>query len=130
MPPAWRTRTSPRRRAQAAAATFAVLVAIGAAVMGAAMAVLDAVGAPAAVAAAPWYLPTAAALAWNLRRPRPGVIGDDGDESWLVYTIRAVMVGAETPRARPARAVTAVLFGAPIVWSLLVVGVLALAGIG
>jgi hypothetical protein len=106
-----------------------VLAVIGATLMTLVMTLLDRIGAPSLVAAAPWYLPTIAALVWNLGRPKPGLAGQDGDESWLVYSIRAVMVGAERPKSRPARAITAVLFGAPVAWCLLVVGVLALAGV-
>ena len=129
LPPPWRTRTSARRRAVAAAVTFALLFAVGFALMAFAMALLGRIGAPAAVTAAPWYVPTLAVLAWNLRTPTPAIAGDEGDESWTIYAIRAVLVGPEARRSRPARAIAAVVFGAPIVWSLLLIGVLSLAGI-
>lgn len=90
---------------------------------------LEFTGAPSAVVWAPWYVPTAAAIAWTLRDPTPASVGDDGDESWTVYALRAALVGVDTPRPRRARLATALLLGAPIGWSLVVIGVLALAGI-
>jgi hypothetical protein len=45
------------------------------------------------------------------------------------YVIRLVMVGSERPRQRAARLITAVLFGAPLGWSLAVFVLVELTGI-
>jgi hypothetical protein len=127
---AWRSRTTPGRLEVTTTVTTLVVAAVGFGLMSLAMAVLDAVGAPSLVRAAPWYLPTTAALVWALRRPEPAVVSEDGADSWLVFSLRATMVGVGTARGRPARVIAAVLLGALIAWGLLLVGVLALAGVG
>jgi hypothetical protein len=129
MRPAWRSRTTPGKRAAGIGATFALLLVGGVAVMWLVVLALRAVGAPGAVTAAPWWLPTLGALGWAMRRPKPGEVTEDGDDSWLMLSVRAVMVGIDEPRARPLRVITAVLFGAPVAWGLVLVGALILAGI-
>lgn len=125
----WRNRTTPGRRAGAAAVTFAVLVAVGLGVMLLVMLGLDRLGAPGWVVALPWIVPTAAAMIWSMGRPAPAVLTDDDDDSWIGYAIRLVMVGDGEPRARPARAVAAAVFGAPVGWAFVVFGLLELIGI-
>jgi hypothetical protein len=130
MRPAWRSRTTPRQRTLAVSATFLLVAGVGLGVMALVIAALDKVGAPGAVTASPWYLPTAGALAWSMHRPRPGVVTEDGADSWLIFSIRATMVGVGAARPRPLRAIAAVAFGAPVAWGLIVVGALVLLGIG
>jgi hypothetical protein len=113
----------------AASVTTLVVAAVGFGLMALAMAALDAAGAPAAVRSAPWSLPTAAALVWALRRPTPAEVSDDGADSWLMFSIRATMIGVDQVRSRPLRAITTVVLGAPIAWGLLLVGALAAAGV-
>lgn len=128
--PKWRTRTSPRARHRAAVVWFVPIVAVGAAIMFLVILLLDRLGAPGWLATMPWWLPTLAALVWATLRPAPAVVSDDDDDSWAGYVIRFVLVGEGEPREPPLRAITAVVFGAPVVWSLLVFGVLVLLGLG
>jgi hypothetical protein len=129
MRPAWRSRTTARRRAVAAGLTSVLIGVLGAGLMWVVVYVLGALGAPGWLVWAPWWAPTLAALVWALRRPKPGEVTEDGADSWLILSIRTVMVGVDTPRPRPFRAVTAVLFGAVFAWGLVVVTILTLAGI-
>ena len=57
MRPAWRSRTAPRRRRLAASITTLVVAAVGFGTMALVMAGSAPIAAPAAVRAAPWYLP-------------------------------------------------------------------------
>ena len=68
-------------------------------------------------------------VVWTLVRPRPAVATDDDDDGWTTYSIQYVIVGEQTPRAAPIRVVSAALFGAAIVWSLLVFGLSTLVGV-
>ncbi len=129
MRPAWRYRTTPGRRALGIGVTFVLLGAAGTGLMALVIAALRALDAPSGVASAPWWLPTLLALGWTLHHPKPGEVTEDGDDSWLVLSIRATMVGIGTARPRPLRVITAVVFGAPVAWGLVVVAVLVLAGI-
>ena len=124
----WRTRTTPGLRTVAALVTFALIVAIGLVIMVLVMVGLDRLDAPGWVVALPWMVPTAGMLAWVLRRPGPAVLSNDDDDSWSGFAIRSVLVGRDTPRAAPLRVIATVLFGAPIVWSFVVLGILELAG--
>ena len=114
----WRIRTTPERRSAAAGVTFAIILAVGAAIMWAAFVTLGWVGAPGWVAALVWLAPTAGALVWALGRPTAAILSDDDDDSWVGYSIRLFMIGSEEPRPRPVRAVLAVVFGAPVVSAL------------
>jgi hypothetical protein len=127
--PKWRTRTTARRRSVAAGATFAVIVAFGAAIMIAVMWLLDRLGAPGSIVAVPWIVPTVAVGVWAQGRPGPAVLSDDDDESWSGYAIRSAMVGRDEARARPARIVTTAIFGAPLGWALAVLFLIELTGI-
>ena len=127
--PKWRTRTTPASRHRAAGATFAVIVAVGAATMIGAMWILTRIGAPGWIVATPWWLPTAGVLAWTLLRPTVSGLSDDDDDSWFGYSIRWALVGERTARPAPVRVVAAVLTGAPVVWAILVSGLLTLTGI-
>lgn len=124
--PKWRTKTSPARRHRAAVATFALTLLLGTVLMTGAMWLLSIVGAPAWLVAMPWWLPTLAAIVWTIIRPSVAVVSDDDDESWGGYANRYVLVGEHEPRAAPVRVVTALLFGAPIGWALLVFAALTL----
>lgn len=106
-----------------------VLCAIGLGLMLLVIRLLGLTGAPSAVVWAPWYVPTLAAVAWAVREPTPASVGDDGDESWTVFALRAALVGIDTRRPKRVRLVTALVLGGPIGWSLVIIGVLALAGI-
>ena len=66
---------------------------------------------------------------WTLTRPTVSGLSDDDDDSWFGYSIRWVLVGELEPRPTPVRVVAAVVFGAPVVWAVLVAGVLTLVGI-
>lgn len=125
----WRVRTSPDKRVALAIVTFAVVVMIGLVLMLLPMAGLRAAGAPDWLVALPWVIPTAGAVVWSVARPTPARLTDDDDDSWVGYSIRLMLVGSEEPRTRPARVVTTLLFGAPVVWSLVVFGLLELFGV-
>jgi hypothetical protein len=127
--PKWRTRTSPRRRHCVAALTFALVVAVGLAVTLGFMRLLSWADAPGWVVAMPWWLPTVGTLVWTLARPTVSGLSDDDDDSWLGYSIRWVLVGELDPRPAPVRVIAAILFGAPVVWALVIAGVLTVAGI-
>lgn len=127
--PKWRTRTNPQRRHRLAAVTFALIVAVGVAIMWCAMWALAALGAPRWVVALPWIVPTIGAVMKNVGRPRPAPLTDDDDDTWPGYAIRWAMAGELEPRPAPARVVTAVLFGAPVAWAVLVPGVLTIIGL-
>ena len=127
--PKWRTRTSARRRATSATITFALIVIAGAALMAALMWLLDRLGSPTWLVVLPWMAPTLGALAWTLLRPSPAIATDDDDDSWVGYAIRFVLVGDDTPRSAPIRVLAALLFGAPIVWALIVSGLATLTGL-
>jgi hypothetical protein len=104
----------------AMAATFALIVIVGLSIMVLVMVGLDRLGAPGWVVALPWIVPTAAVLAWAVGRPGPAVLTDDDDDTWTGFAIRTVMVGGDEARPRPLRVITAVLFGAPVAWSFIV----------
>lgn len=109
--------------------TFALIVATGAVLLSGIVWVLDRLGAPDWLGISLWVLPTAAVLVWALVRPRPAVATDDDDDGWTTYSIQYVLVGENEPRRSPLRAIAAVLFGAPVVWSLLVFGLSTLVGL-
>ncbi len=127
--PKWRTRTTSGRRLFAALVTFALIVAAGLVIMVLVMVGIDRLGAPGWVVALPWIAPTAGMLAWALARPGPAVLSDDDDDSWTGFSIRSVMVGRDEARPRTLRVITGVLFGAPIVWSFVVLGIAELTGV-
>jgi hypothetical protein len=108
--------------------TFVLILVVGLSIMALVMVGLDRLGAPGWVVALPWIAPTVAVLAWSLGRPGPAVLTDDDDDTWTGFAIRSVMVGREQARPRPLRVVTAVLFGAPIIWSFIVFGIADLVG--
>jgi hypothetical protein len=126
--PKWRTRTSPRRRHGVAALTFAVVVAVGLAVTLGCMWLLSWTDAPGWVVTMPWWLPTLGTLVWTLTRPTVSGLTDDDDDSWLGYSIRWVLVGELDARSAPVRVIAAILFGAPVVWVLVISGLLTLTG--
>lgn len=109
--------------------TFGVVVATGAAILGALLWALTWMGTPTWLAVAPWLVPTVVTVVWALARPAPAVPTDDDDDGWTTYSIQYVLVGEGVPRPRPARLVAATLFGAPVIWSLLVFGLSTLAGL-
>lgn len=127
--PNWQTRTSPHARHRVAVMWFVAIVAVGATIMFFVALLLDRLGAPGWLATMPWWLPTLAALIWTIVRPTPAVVSND-DASWAGYVIRYALVGEGEPREPPPRAITAVVFGAPVAWSLLVFGLFVLAGLG
>lgn len=127
--PKWRTRADPKRRHLAASVTFGVILAFGAAATWACIGLLGALGAPGWIAAMPWIVPTVGTVVWTLVRPRIAGLTDDDDDSWFGYSIRWVLVGELEPRSAPARVVAAVLFGAPVAWALLVLGLLTIIGL-
>lgn len=127
--PKWRTRTEPQRRAAAAVGSLVLIAVVGAGLMALAMWSLGALGSPRWLVLLPWWLPTLGTVAWTLRGPAPAIATDDDDDSWAVYAIRFVLVGADEPRPAPARLIAAVLVGAPVCWALLLFGIVTLAGV-
>ena len=127
--PKWRTRTSPGRRHRAALVTFAIVVATGALVLGALLWLLTWLGAPTWLAIAPWLLPTVVTVIWTVVRPVPAVATDDDDDGWTTFSIQYVLIGEDEPRQALLRIVAATLFGAPVIWSLLVFGLSTLVGL-
>jgi hypothetical protein len=109
--------------------TFAGIVATGVLVLGAIMALLDWIGAPPELVASLWALPTALVMVWTLARPQAAVATDDDDHGWTTYSIQYVLVGHESPRSAPVRVIAAALFGAPVIWSLVVFGLSTLIGL-
>ena len=127
--PKWRTRTNPTRRHVAAAVTFASVVAFGLAVMWGCIRVLQWLDAPDRLRWSLWLVPTVGVVAWTVLRPRESGLSDDDDDSWFGYSIRWVLVGEQEPRPVPLRLIAAVLFGAPVVWAVLVLGLLTIVGL-
>ena len=127
--PKWRTRTTPGRRRVGVAVTVALIVLLGLAIVGAVTFVLRVLDAPDWVVALPWLLPIAGTVIWTLRSPTPAVLSDDDDESWSGYAIRWVLVGPDEPRPVAPRLIAAVLLGAPIVWSFVVLTAFELSGV-
>ena len=127
--PKWRTRTTPGRRRVGVAVTVAIIVLLGLAIVGAVTLGLRALDAPGWVVAMPWLLPIAGTVTWTLVSPTAAVLSDDDDDSWTGYAIRWVLVGPDEPRSVPTRLIAAVLLGAPIVWSFVVLTVVELSGI-
>ena len=127
--PNWRTRADPQHRATAAAVTFAAVVIIGAVLMALPMWLLDSLEAPGWLFLLPWWLPTLGTVIWTLRSPAPAIVTDDDDDSWAIYSIRFVLVGAGEPRPTPIRVIAATLLGAPVCWALVLFGGLILLGV-
>ena len=127
--PKWRTRTTGSRRHAAAAVTFALVLAVGFVTMWGCIWVLRWFDAPGWVTTLPWVVPTAGTLVWTIVRPSVSGLTDDDDDSWFGYTIRWVLVGELEPRPAPVRVLAAIVFGAPVVWALLISGLLTLTGI-
>lgn len=113
--PRWRTRAGTRSVAIAITITFAAIVVLGWAVLAAVIFALDKLGVPGTWRHAVWIVPTLGALAWALRSPDPATASDQEEQPWSDYAVRAVMVGVDTPRPLAQRAITGVLFGAPLV---------------
>jgi hypothetical protein len=90
---------------------------------------LSLAGAPPWLVSLPWWLPTIGAVVWTLGRPAPAEVTDDDDDSWFGHSLRWVLVGELAPRPAIARVVAAIVFGAPVAWALLVIGLLTLLGI-
>ena len=106
-----------------------VIAAFGSGLMALPILILDAAGAAAWLVTLPWWLPTLASVLWTLRGPEPAVATDDDDDSWAIYSIRLVLVGADEPRPTPVRVVAALLLGAPVCWALLLIGILVVLGV-
>lgn len=105
------------------------MTATGTAILGALLWLLTWLGAPTWLVVTPWLIPTVASAAWALARPVPAVATDDDDDAWTTYSIQYVLIGETEPRSHPARLVATALFGAPVVWSLLVFGLSTLVGL-
>lgn len=127
--PKWRTRTTPARRHGLAVVTAALVVLVGLVLMLLVVWLLAALGAPDVVAWSPWWLATMGVIAWAILRSTPAEVTDEDDDSWSGYSLRYVLVGEAEARPAIVRVVAAVILGAPIVWSMLVLGLLALAGV-
>lgn len=122
--PRWRTRVTARPRWLAIGVTFALIVALGWGVLAVVMIGLDRLGVPDAWRHAVWVVPTVGSLIWALWRPQPATASDDEQQPWSDYAVRAVMIGVERPRPAAGRAVTGILFGAPLVVYLVITVVL------
>lgn len=127
--PKWRTRTTPERRRAAAVATFALIVVIGGLLLGGAMWLLDRAGSPTWFTLLPWLVPTAVVLVWTVTRPQAAIPTDSDEDTWPGYAIRFGLFGDGEPRPLAARLVIGVLFGAPVAWSILVIGTAAILGL-
>ena len=127
--PKWRTQTSPDRRHRAAVASFVPLLVVGLLLMLCGVWLFSQLGASDLMAWSAWWLPTIGVVIWTLVRPSVAEVTDDDDDSWIGYAIRFVLVGEEPMRPAASRVIAAVLVGAPVVWSLLVFGVLLLLGV-
>lgn len=125
----WRVRTSTRKRAVAAAFTFLIVAAVGFGTMFGCIALLRLFEPPQWVVLLPWLAPTAGMLYWTVVRPTPAIVSDDDDDSWIGYSMRLVLFGADTPQALPIRLVAALVLGAAVVWAFIVFTILELAGI-
>ncbi len=125
----WRMRTTTRKRATAAALTFILIAAVGFALMVGVMVALRSFGSPDWLIAAPWVVPTAGMLFWTVFRPSPAIVSDDDDDSWVGYSMRLVLFGADVPQALPIRLIAALLLGALVVWAFIVFTILELLGI-
>lgn len=122
--PRWRTRASAGSRRLAVGVTFTLIVALGWGVLAAVMLALDRLGVPGAWRHAVWIVPTVAALIWALYRPQPATASRDEEQPWSDYAVRAVMIGVDQPRPAAGRALTGILFGAPLVVYLVITVVL------
>jgi hypothetical protein len=118
--PRWRTRASAGSRWLAISVTFALIVALGWGVLATVMIGLDRFGVPGAWRHAVWVVPTAGALIWSLLRPQPATASEDEEQPWSDYAVRAVMIGIDQPRPAASRAITGILFGAPLVVYLII----------
>ncbi len=125
----WRVRTTTRKRATAAAFTFLLIGAVGLVVMFAVMTGLRALGSPDWLVAAPWWMPTLGMVVWTVVRPTPAIVSDDDDDSWVGYSMRLVLYGADVPQALPIRVIAALLLGALVVWAFVVFTIFELLGI-
>ena len=122
--PRWRTRASAGSRWLAVGVTFALIVALGWGVLATVMIGLDRLGVPGAWRHAVWIVPTGGALIWALYRPQPATASEDEEQPWSDYAVRAVMIGVDQPRPPARRALTGILFGAPLVVYLIITVVL------
>lgn len=127
--PAWRTRVSPSARWAGVAVTFLAIVAIGWAVLALLIVLLDYADVPMWLEHAVWIVPTIGAVIWTLLKPSPATASEDEAQPWSDYAVRAVMIGVEEARPVPARVVTAILFGAPLVVYLTITLILEAAGL-
>lgn len=127
--PAWRLRTGPRRRATAIAATFSLVLLLGAGTFSLLFAVIRKFEAPGWVQVVAWLVPTMAVTVWAVRSSAPATVSDIESQGWGEYVVRFVMIGSETARPVPLRVITGIVFGAPVACYLVVITVLALVGI-
>lgn len=129
-PPRWRYRTTPERRHRAAVFTFVVVLVVGMAIMLGLWWIESAVDLSTFVRVQVWLIPTVAVLVWTIVAPSASESTDDNDtQTWPGYAIRYVLVGEDTVRPLPARLAAAALFGAPVGWALVIVGLLTLLGL-
>lgn len=127
--PPWRRRVGTGPRGLAITLTFALAIALGAAVLMLALLVVRKLDAPSWVQVMVWVVPTVATTGWSTRSRTPATKSDSDAQGWGEYVARFVMVGNETVRSIPLRVITGVLFGAPLAFYLVVLVVLAAAGI-
>lgn len=129
-PPRWRYRVSAERRHRRAALTFAIVVAIGIAVMVGLWWLADAAGLSGFVRMQIWLVPTIAVLAWTITSPSVAESTDHNDtQTWPGFAIRYGLVGEDEARPLPARIAIAVVFGAPVGWALVIITILGVIGL-
>ena len=129
-PPRWRYRTTPERRHRRAAITFAIVVAVGVAVMVALWWLATLAGLSTFVRLQIWLVPTVAVLVWTTVAPSVAESTDHNDtQTWPGFAIRYGLVGEDERRPLPLRIVTAMVVGAPVGWALVVITLLALVGL-
>ena len=129
-PPRWRYRVTPERRRRRAALTFAIVVAVGVAVMIGLWWLAGAAGLSGFVRIVIWLVPTVAVLVWTVVAPSVAESTDHNDtQTWPGFAIRYGLVGEDEPRPLPVRIAIAALFGAPVGWALVVIGILGVIGL-
>lgn len=129
-PPRWRYRTSASRRHRAAMLTFALIVLLGVAVMAGMWWLESAAGLSTFVQVQVWLVPTAIVLVWTIAHPSVAESSDERDhQTWPGFAIRYGLAGEDQLRPLPVRVAVAVVFGAPVGWALVIVGILTLLGV-
>ena len=110
--------------------TFAVIVALGIAVMAGVWWLEAQAELSGFVRMQIWLVPTIAVLVWTIAAPSVAESTDENDtQTWPGFAIRYGLVGEDELRPLPVRIVLAVVFGAPVGWALVVITILGIIGL-